>query len=267
MVGLVAALSGATAVLLCWPKSSGDRLRELACPDRRSRERTNDSRRAGLLAVFAAAICGGLLSPWVPMVGLAAGAALVLVAKGRRDKRLRNRHTEVVAAAQTLAGLLRVGQLPTAALLAAATDHKVLRRAAAAAGLGGDVAGELASSAKIAGYEGVGVIAASWSISVSAGAPMSGLIESVADQLQSEERLRGEVATEVAGARATGRLLAVLPAFGVALGYIGGGDPIRILFNTEIGQVLCLIGVLLSVFGVFWMERLADRAMLGGPRW
>lgn len=268
MAGLIAASCAAAAVILGWATLDGRHAGRL---ERLNPAPPGTARPAlpwrALFGLGGVGLVGGLLTPWLPIIGLAIGATAVLIAKARREKSVRRRQSEVVGAAMALASLLRVGQLPTEALRLASTDHPVLRPAAATADLGGDVCAALRASATKPGYEGIRVIAGGWSLSEQTGAPVAGLMQAVAAQLQSQERLRAEVVTEVAGARATGRLLAVLPVLGVALGYLGGGDPIDVLFGSRLGLLLCLIGVVLSVIGVFWMERLADRAQLGGPRW
>ena len=68
------------------------------------------------------------------------------------------------------------------------------------------------------------------------------------------------VAGELSAPRATGKVMAVLPACGVGLGYLLGGEPIGWLLGGPLGWGCLLAGVILASLGVLWIEALAGRA-------
>ena len=67
------------------------------------------------------------------------------------------------------------------------------------------------------------------------------------------------VATELASAQATARLLAVLPLAVLLLGNGLGGDPVGFLLGTPAGLVCLAAGLSLEYAGLVWLGRIADR--------
>ena len=68
------------------------------------------------------------------------------------------------------------------------------------------------------------------------------------------------VNSELAAARATGKVMAVLPGCGIGIGYLLGGDPARWLLAAPMGWTCLLSGVVLACAGVLWIEALARQA-------
>ena len=66
------------------------------------------------------------------------------------------------------------------------------------------------------------------------------------------------VDAELASARLTGQLLAVLPGLGLGLGFVGGGDPLGFLIGTPLGQGCVVVAVGLLCAGLIWTEKLSD---------
>src|SRR5699024_1759969 len=66
--------------------------------------------------------------------------------------------------------------------------------------------------------------------------------------------------TAFAGPRSTARILLVLPAAGLALGMLLGGDPLRLLISSPIGNLLAAVGGAATAIGWWWMRRLVRRA-------
>jgi tight adherence protein B len=89
---------------------------------------------------------------------------------------------------------------------------------------------------------------------------MSATLEQVAAALVAEQDLRAVVAGELSAPRATGKVMAVLPACGVGLGYLLGGEPVAWLLSGPLGWGCLLGGVVLACLGVLWVEGLARRA-------
>ncbi|WP_249713945.1 hypothetical protein [Rhizomonospora bruguierae] len=89
------------------------------------------------------------------------------------------------------------------------------------------------------------------------GAPLADLMERLEADWRAGDRSRAAAAAEAAGARATGWLLAGLPAAGMALGYAMGADPLHVLLHTPIGAACAGGAMALQVTGLAWAERLA----------
>jgi tight adherence protein B len=215
---------------------------------------------SGLLVIAGAALDG--------VRGVVLGLALVVVGgtvvgltrqRRRRAQALQGR-VEVARACAALAAQLRVGQVPSEALVVAAADHAVLLEARDIQDLGGDVAGVWRNQARRPGYAGLLDLARAWQISSRSGAPMSAVLEQVADGLAADQSLRAVVAGELSAPRATGKVMAVLPACGAGLGYLLGGEPIGWLLAGPLGWGCLLGGVVLACLGVLWIEALAQRA-------
>jgi tight adherence protein B len=89
---------------------------------------------------------------------------------------------------------------------------------------------------------------------------MSSTLDQVAASLAADQSLMGVVNSELAAARATSKVMAALPACGIGIGYLLGGNPARWLLGGAGGWACLLSGVLLPCVGVLWIEALARRA-------
>jgi len=220
---------------------------------------------------------------WIMIISLAAISAAGYAAKGqgavlscaivlvavttvrlvwqyrRRRSALRSR-AEIAHACAVLASYLRVGQVPSAALAIAAADCAVLRESHHTRTLGGDVVQVWRQQARRPGHAGLLELARAWQISTETGAPMSSTLDQVAASLAADQALTQVVNSELAAARATGKVMAVLPGCGIGIGYLLGGDPARWLLAGPAGWACLLAGVVLACAGVLWIEALARQA-------
>lgn len=187
-------------------------------------------------------------------------SVLTLRARGVRARRRRRRQTEMIELCDSLAADLDTGSPPATALHNAAEDWPVLEPAATAARLGGDVATALREAASTPGCGALSHLGAAWEVSTRSGAALSTTLERMATTLRDDQDARREVTASLGSPRATARLLAVLPLFGLALGAGMGGDPWSVLTRTLLGAICLAVGAVLAVAGVFWVERIADRA-------
>lgn len=199
---------------------------------------------------------------------LAGGGALALRRwRARRDvaAAVARERSRAVEACAVLAGELRAGRSPAQALDAAAelavgSSGRSLRSAAAAAGLGGDVAGALQPGPETAVPQLLRALAVCWSVCSGSGAGLAAAVERLEQGLRADADQRRDVQAELAGPRATAGMLAVLPLAGLLLAAGLGADPLHVLFGTPVG-VLCLItGLALDGLGLFWTGRLVARA-------
>ncbi|SDD10318.1 type II secretion system F family protein [Auraticoccus monumenti] len=188
---------------------------------------------------------------------LLAGTVALVVGEHGRRRGSETTRAEVARACAVLAGELRIGKVPGEALLTASEDCPVLAPTAAVHRGGGDVVPVLRALADQPGADGLGPVADAWQVATRTGAPLTRSLDRVSSALKAGRAVHRVVDAELAAPRATGRMLAVLPLAGLALGLAIGGDPLGFLLGTTQGQLCLLLGVLLACAGVLWSERLA----------
>ncbi|MGI8888254.1 MAG: type II secretion system F family protein [Nocardioidaceae bacterium] len=189
-------------------------------------------------------------------------AALVrrLVAEGRAQRVRRLRQLAVVEMCDGLAAEMQGGLPASDALVRACTSWPEWSPLASASSLGGDVVETLRRLAEQPGAEGLRAVAAAWEVAGTSGAALAEVLDRVADGLRNDEEARSEVIAALGPPRATAKMLAVLPVFGLALGVSMGARPLDFLLRSGVG-LLCLAGgVSLALIGVYWVERLAQAA-------
>jgi len=255
-----AAAAGVAAVLLARPPGRwvmsvrlGRRTRRLPWRVRRPATLTL----AAVVVVAAAAASSRL--PIVIVAATLAGAGL-FVLRQVRSQRARatsaRRRADTIAALDLLAAELRAGILPGAAVTALAADVPSLRPAAVAAVHGGDVVAALRVASADPGAGALADLAGAWHVAERAGAPLAAVLERVATAVRDDAEIDREVAAEAAPARATGRLMAVLPLLGLGLGAGMGADPVHVLTGTVVGSLCLAGGVALAGAGVVWVDRI-----------
>lgn len=269
MAVLLAVLAALLAVPVPVTAALGDRLMTAgAAPVRR-----RHGRHRGLAAVAAATTCASVaLVVWGPRGLVLALVGAVLVGTVLRLLRLRTRRRRaeaarraVAEAAEVLAANLRVGMVPAVALRSAVASCPVLAEAAATLAIGGEVPAVLRRQAVTDGQLGLRDVARAWEVASVSGASLTGTLEQVAAGLTADESLQAVVGSELAAPRATGKVMAALPALGIGMGYLIGGDPLRWLTAGPAGWVCLLLGVTLACCGVLWIEALARRVAGQGP--
>ncbi|MEU9082451.1 type II secretion system F family protein [Streptomyces sp. NPDC048357] len=214
---------------------------------------------AGLLV----AVLGGSVIPL-----LAGAAALPLLRRWlrvrARERARAARAAEVVALCGAVVGELRAGAQPGQALTAAmrrtvavpggpgAAEAGVL----AAAAFGGDVPGALRQAAKEPGAQGLAGMAACWRVSVDGGAGLAAGLDRLEGALRAERDRQESLRAQLAGARSTVLVLALLPLVGLLIGTGLGADPLRVLLHTPMGWGCLLAGGLLETLGLLWCRRI-----------
>lgn len=259
---MLTAASAGVAAWLATPSSSGRGLQRLRRREPRARRQWRVTPvvvvggAAGVVAVF---FLGWSGLGWAISAAVASGTLTWIGLTRWRARVAAKRAKEVASAARLLSSLLRSGQIPTASLREAAADFPVLHQAAAASEMGAEVAPVLERTAKAPGAEGLMTVAAAWRVSERSGAPVAGVLQRVADSLRLEQQIAEVVETELAAARASGHIMAVLPFGAVGLGFFAGVNPLEFLFGEVLGQWLSTAAVVLVAVGVVWIERLARR--------
>ncbi|WP_242908470.1 type II secretion system F family protein [Actinomadura terrae] len=110
------------------------------------------------------------------------------------------------------------------------------------------------------GAEGLRLLAACWRIGSERGGTLATVLDGLAAALRDEEAQRQDVAVQLAGPRATARLLAALPLLGVAMAAALGAHPVSFLCGSLPGLACLAAGVGLNATGLWWTRRLAGAA-------
>jgi len=204
---------------------------------------------AGLLLAVPAPV-----SARVRLRGAALDPARVL-ARWRRPRRSPSAVIEVLTG---LRDELRAGRGLREAFESAAhgCPHPAITQAAATCRLGGDVPAALRASG---GQEPVVLsLAALWEVSESSGAALAGALDRLLAGARQADHVRREVGAQLAGPRATVRVLAVLPVVGLGMGLLMGADPLGFLVGTPWGWACLVVAGVLEVAGVLWMRLLVS---------
>jgi tight adherence protein B len=219
---------------------------------------------AGLGIATAGAMAGGGGAAMALAIAISLTMAIRLAVSHARLRAAITARRSVADACAALAAQVRVGRTPAEALITAAEDCPILAQAVSAHRLGGDVLAIWEAQSRRRGCGGLADLARAWAISNRTGAPLAATLEAVADGMASDEAVRALVAGELAGPRATGKIMAVLPLVGLALGYALGGDPVAFLLGGLVGWGCLVGGALLAAAGVLWVEALARHAAIEG---
>jgi tight adherence protein B len=257
MTGLIAAATAAAAVSLLTRRSR----HSPAVAWSRSRPGA-----VGVVVVVAAGgLCIGLLDASRVVLALVAAGVVAAIAREmarrRRTGDADRRAEQVLTMCDGLASDLRTGQPPVRALESAADDWPELAPVAAAAALGADVPTALRQLASHPGAGQLRIVAAAWQVAHGSGAGLAGALTMAARSLRADRATARVVATEMAAAQATARLLAVLPVAVVLLGSGLGGDPVGFLLESPVGIVCLCLGLLLEYAGLVWLARIADTVL------
>jgi len=238
--------------------------RRLAIPTDRGRKVAVLRVALGLaLAVGAAWLLVGS-APRLVVLAVAGTAVVVasqrLVRSWRDGRRRRSRALAVIGVCDALSAELRAG-LPAVRVVERSLESwpewEVI---VTAARLGGDVPQAMRTMAAEPGAEGLRAVAAAWEVAEQSGAALAEVLDQVAAGLRSDDDARAEVVAALAPPRATAKMLACLPLFGLGLGASMDAHPVDFLLRTDLGLVCLGAGVLLALLGVWWVERMAAAA-------
>jgi len=199
-------------------------------------------------------------STWPTATATAIHRLRRLISRGRREAA--THRTAVIELCDALATELTAGHPPATALLHAAGAATTLPMTPVleAARTGEDVAEALTRMSDTPGCEGLRLLAGCWRIGVERGGLLTNAIEGLSEALRDEQSHREEVLLQLAGPRATARLLAALPALGLAMATALGAHPLSFLLTTPPGALCLILGCGLDALGLWWTSHLATAA-------
>ncbi|MET9231473.1 type II secretion system F family protein [Lentzea sp. NPDC003310] len=202
-------------------------------------------------------------------VGGVIAAAVLAVTTRRILKRRKKTKAQQQAAEALSSGLggvideLRAGAHPAQAAEGAAEDtpapaKEVLRAAASAARLGGDVERTLRELRQPLLGKAVEQLARAWHVSARHGVALADVLDATRLDLDQRAAFARQVHARMAGPRASAVVLAVLPVMGVLLGELSGAGPVHVLTGTVPGQVLLVLGAVFGAAGIWWTQRITE---------
>lgn len=221
---------------------------------------------AALLIGAGGAVAAGLDGVSLTLVAIVVLAGASLAGALRRSARLRraaDRRGHALSYAESLLGELRAGQPPVAALGRAAATWPEAATVAAAARLGADVPAAYRRLARTPGSEALGTLAAAWELCSATGSGLALAVEQLVETLRVQQSVRQALDGELASARATARLVALLPVVVLVAAQGVGADPWRFLFDTLPGLGCLAGGIALGAAGLWWIDRIAVAALDG----
>ncbi len=253
---LVAALAASVAAAL------------LLVPGRPRRTRRGPQVPGQPLAWAAAAAVAGVALVGVRGTHLAVAAlgaaALWLVSRAldrsRAELSAEVRRRAVVDYCEGLLGELEAGQPVQVAVQRSVALWPDSAPVAAAAGLGADVPAALRAAASAPGAGALRRLAAAWELSAATGAGLTFALRQVIRTARAEQAVIARIGAELASARATARLVTILPGFVLLAAQGVGAEPWHFLLDTVPG-VGCLAGGLaLTAVGLRWIDAIGDAA-------
>jgi tight adherence protein B len=161
---------------------------------------------------------------------------------------MRAERLTAIRALSALAAELRSGRPQRQAL--AMTGEGVWTSACGAVRLDGDVAAALRVDAERTPL--LAPLAACWSVSAEFGSGLADAVGRLAEQARVAEDIRVQLEAQLAGPRATARILMLLPLFGIAMGMMMGVNPLGWLLGTLPGLACLLLGMALAMLGLWW---------------
>ncbi|UVS76603.1 type II secretion system F family protein [Actinokineospora sp. UTMC 2448] len=254
MTAAVAPLLLAAAIGV-WPADVARRRLRALQGDRASPRTLRLPESGALAPVLLALLAWAVLGP----AGAVAALVLAVLVRGasRRRKRMRAALVADDGLAESLRAMvaeLRAGATPVAAAESAAEDAPqevavMLRSAAAAARLGGQPPLPESSTAATQ-------IIRAWQLATHHGLPLAAVLDAVRVDLEQRTRFARQVDARMSGTRASACVLVCLPGVALLLGQTAGADPLAVLADTTLGQLLLLVGAAFAAVGLRWSERI-----------
>lgn len=192
----------------------------------------------------------------VVAVVVAAGFALRLRRRAAERGRAERFRGDVARLLTAVVAELRAGVDPVGSLHAAVAEADERSWGPVQAAGSADVVPGLRAVAGQPGGESLAEVAAAWHLADQTGSPLATMLDRMAEAVRSEVELAREVGVEAAPARATARLMAMLPVAGLGLGMLLGVNPVRVLVESALGVGCLVLGLALAGLGLWRVERI-----------
>jgi tight adherence protein B len=98
-----------------------------------------------------------------------------------------------------------------------------------------------------------------WQVCEKNGASLSPVLSSFNQQIRTENELRQELSSSLAGVKLSAYVLAFLPIIGIFLASILGVNSINWLANSSFGKISLAIALILEFVGIIWVRRLVNQ--------
>lgn len=209
----------------------------------------------------------GVTAGWLPLRLAVLGVAVVLGVGGgwliwRRRVLRRTREATalgVLDACQVMAAELAAGRPPDEALGEAARRWSGLLPVVDAWSMGSDVPEALRRVGEGPGAGDLRIIAAAWQVAHHSGQGLAHAVTRIARRIRAQQQTQRVVTSELASARATARLVAILPVVALGMGSGAGADPWRFLLESPVGWGCLGLGLAFAIGGLWWIEVIADQ--------
>ncbi|MBJ8340146.1 secretion protein F [Antrihabitans sp. YC3-6] len=202
--------------------------------------------------------------------GLLAAAMVVLLFRRRRatasrDEQMQVERRKLLDGIDIVIGELKIGAHPAAAAEAAAAECSgvvatVLAVAAARSRLGGSGADGIEAADTAITAE-LGRIGHAWRVAETHGLALAELLTAARTDILGRLRFRSRTESSLAGARATGTVLAGLPVLGILLGQLMGAAPLTVLLGGGTGGVLLVVGTAFACVGLLWTDAITSKVV------
>src|SRR5690606_527252 len=103
-------------------------------------------------------------------------------------------------------------------------------------------------------------VAAAWELATTVGAPLAGVLRSLAETMRDAASAADDVRIALAEPAGTARLLLWMPLAGLLLGFALGFDTLGVLIGNPLGTVCLVAGLVLVLCARLWTRRLLRRA-------
>jgi tight adherence protein B len=174
---------------------------------------------------------------------------------------------------EAIAPALEAGMAPASALRIAADARSgtgrpdpltAVARAMSAAAADGATLGPLwREAAESAGSAELLLLAQAWSLTEDMGAPLAQAVRTTTGMLEARIAHERRLAAAVAGAKATVKVLTVLPIGGPLLALVLGIGPAELYGGSRLSQGSLVLGLCLAGIGRWWVRRMVRAVSLG----
>ncbi|MGB7981302.1 MAG: hypothetical protein WCF36_10995, partial [Candidatus Nanopelagicales bacterium] len=103
-------------------------------------------------------------------------------------------------------------------------------------------------------------LAACWEVAEHSGAGLALAVARLGVGRRQAAEAEAELASELAGVRASARLLAMLPLFGLLIGQWIGAEPLGWLLGSAAGRGVLVAGIVMQLAGIVWLRRMVSVA-------